>query len=223
MRRIHAPLLTALVALGVTAANTQLSAQAVPAKSGGAAQPAAVSTLLKDIEQVEQKLVGLAEAIPEEQYGWRPAEGVRSVSEVVMHVAADNYFLPTVAGVAAPAATAIKAGDYPSVQAYEQRKATKAEALAALRASFAHLRAAMQKADDPALAKVHNVFGMQMNGLDLWVMTTTHLHEHLGQMIAYARSNEVVPPSSGEKKRCSWPSRLVASTWAVTATMTPGM
>jgi hypothetical protein len=36
-----------------------------------------------------------------------------------------------------------------------------------------------------------------MAGLELWVLTTTHLHEHLGQLIAYARSNGVVPPWSG--------------------------
>jgi hypothetical protein len=42
-----------------------------------------------------------------------------------------------------------------------------------------------------------SVFGSSMTGLDLWVLTTTHLHEHLGQLIAYARSNGVVPPWSG--------------------------
>lgn len=160
------------------------------------ARPAAIDALLRDLATAEQKLNALAEAIPEDKYGWRPAEGVRSVGEVLMHIAADNYFLPTAAGTAAPASTRIKAGDYPSVQAYESRTATKAEAMQTMRTSFAHLRATMERADDAFLAKRLNLFGMDMSGLDLWVLTTTHLHEHLGQLIAYARSNGVAPPWS---------------------------
>jgi len=113
-----------------------------------------------------------------------------------MHVVADNYFLPTVWDVAAPAATGIKAGDYPSVQAFEKRAATRAEAVQALRDSFAHLRTSMQGLDDAFLARSLPLFGTQMSGLQVSVLTTTHLHEHLGQLIAYARANGVVPPWS---------------------------
>ncbi len=160
------------------------------------AQPAAISSLLRDLGQVEQKLIALAEAIPESAFAWRPAEGVRSISEVVMHIAADNYFLPTFAGHPAPAQTGIKSGDYPSVQAYESRQVSKAEALQSMRDSFAHLRGGMEMADDAFLTSNVDVFGSMMTGLDLAVITTTHLHEHLGQMIAYARSNDIVPPWS---------------------------
>jgi uncharacterized damage-inducible protein DinB len=163
------------------------------------AQPAVISSLLRDIDQLEQKLIGLAEAMPPAAMEWRPAEGVRSMNEVLMHVAADNYFLPTAAGVDAPAGTGIRANDYPTVQAYETRRATKDEAIAAVRASFEHLRAAMRRADDASLARRLSVFGMEMTGMDLWVLTTTHLHEHLGQGIAYARSNNVVPPWSRQQ------------------------
>jgi hypothetical protein len=54
----------------------------------------------------------------------------------------------------------------------------------------------MGAADDAALARKMSVFGSEMSGTDLWVLTATHLHEHLGQLIAYARSNNVVPPWS---------------------------
>ncbi|HSJ14270.1 MAG TPA: DinB family protein [Longimicrobiales bacterium] len=189
-----------LIALGAAALAPAATRAQAPAQGGpradGAAAPVVVEALLRDIERLEEKMMGLADAIPESAYGWRPAEGVRSVSEVIMHVAADNFFLPTVAGVAAPEASGIKAGDYPSVQAFENRTASRAEAQQALRESFAHLRTAMQGSDDALLARNLEIFGMQMTGLDLWVMTTTHLHEHLGQMIAYARSNEIVPPWS---------------------------
>jgi uncharacterized damage-inducible protein DinB len=187
---------TLVLAAGMTAlAPAAARAQAnpnpeTPAKStvGGA--------LLRDVAEVERKLLALAEAIPETGYGWRPSEGVRSVGEVIMHVAADNYFIPTAVGAAAPAATGIKAGDYKTVQAYEGRKMTKAEAVRELRESFAFLRNVMQGVDEAALAQNLDLFGMKMTGLDLWVMATTHLHEHLGQSIAYARANKVTPPWS---------------------------
>jgi uncharacterized damage-inducible protein DinB len=180
-----------------TAALTPVAAhaQSRPA-SPDAARPAVMNALLRDVASVEEKLLGLAEAIPEAKHAWRPAEGVRSTSEVLVHVAADNWFLPTAAGVAAPEETGIRAGEYPTVQAYEARSMSKSEAVQVVRDSFAHLRAAMEAADDAFLSGTLNLFGSEMTGLDLWVLTTTHLHEHLGQLIAYARSNDVAPPWS---------------------------
>lgn len=157
---------------------------------------ATMATLLEDVEVVESKLTSLAEAMPEETYDWRPGEGVRSVSEVLMHIAADNYFIPAFAGVAPPPETGIDGTSYPSVQAFEAREVDKAAAIAAMRASFAHLKQAMRNVDDQDLASTLDVFGQETTGLDLWIMATTHLHEHLGQNIAYARTNGVVPPWS---------------------------
>jgi uncharacterized damage-inducible protein DinB len=201
MRTVHRFGLLAATALGAAlvmpaGGQAQQMASTAPVATASAKPPAAMSAMLRDVAMLERKLIGLAEAIPEENFGWRPAEGVRSVGEVMMHVAADNYFIPSFAGTPAPAATGIKDGDYPSVQAFESRTATKAEALQATRDSFAHLRTIMEAVDDAALAEQLNVFGTTMSGMDLWVMSTTHLHEHLGQMIAYARSNGVVPPWS---------------------------
>ena len=193
--RIHRVSLAVCAAAVTFALPISVHAQGHGAHAAGD-QPAVVGSLLRDLAQVERKVVALAEAIPETAYAWRPAEGVRSVSEVLMHIAADNYFLPTFTGLPAPAGTGIKDGDYPSVQAYEGRQVTKAEALQELRDSFAHLRSAFDTADEAALASQLDVFGSTMSGLDLAVLTTTHLHEHLGQMIAYARSNGVVPPWS---------------------------
>lgn len=158
--------------------------------------PAVVPDLLEAVGTVREKLVGLAEAIPEESWGWRPGEGVRSVREVVMHVAADNYLLPTATGVEAPASTGIRGDSYPSVQAFEGREVTKAEALAHLQSSFDHLAAAMEAPPRESMGEDVTIFGMELTGQALWIMTTTHLHEHLGQVIAYARINGVVPPWS---------------------------
>ena len=185
-----------LVAFSLFAAAFVMPAIAHAQDPATASRPAVMSSLLRDVTQLEEKMTALAGAIPEAKYAWRPADGVRSTAEVLVHVAADNWFLPTAVGIAAPAETGITAGDYPSVQAYEARTMTKAEAMETMRASFAHLRAAMEQADEAFLTRKLNLFGSEMSGTDLWVLTTTHLHEHLGQMIAYARSNGVVPPWS---------------------------
>jgi uncharacterized damage-inducible protein DinB len=163
----------------------------VRAQAGGV-----VADLVKDVAQAEQKLVGLAKAMPESTWAWRPGAGVRTVGEVFQHVAADNYFLPTAVGVAAPAATGIKAGDYKATQAYETRKVSRAEAIADLERSLAHLKQAMQQTTPAQLNESMTVFGMTTTRQGFWILATTHLHEHLGQAIAYARSNGVVPPWS---------------------------
>src|ERR1700685_3934655 len=58
---------------------------------------------LEQLKDVETKVVGLAEAMPEEKYNWRPEEGVRSVKEVFLHIAFANYFLPSFIGAKPPA------------------------------------------------------------------------------------------------------------------------
>ena len=61
--------------------------------------------LLKDIDGLQTKIVGLAKAIPPASYDWRPGKGVGSTGEVFMHVAADNYFMPAAMGTNPPAET----------------------------------------------------------------------------------------------------------------------
>lgn len=169
---------------------------AVAFSSAAQAQNTLVPDLIKDINEVEQKLVSLAKAIPADKYGYRPGAKVRSVGEVIMHVASDNYFIPAASGTPAPAATGIKADSYKSVTDYEARKVSPADAVKEMEASFAFLKKTMQAAPAASLTATKKVFGSDMTGQQLWIMTTTHLHEHLGQLIAYARANNVVPPWS---------------------------
>lgn len=155
-----------------------------------------MADLLKDVKEVETKLVSLAKAMPEASWSWRPGTGVRSVGEVFQHVAADNYLLPAMLGTAPPSATGIVATDYKTVQAYETRKIDRAAAIADLEASFAHLKKAMEAQQAATLGQEKSFFGQKSTVQQVWISTTTHLHEHLGQAIAYARSNKVTPPWS---------------------------
>ena len=160
------------------------------------AQQSIIDDLKMDLNQVEEKLMGLARTMPAESYDWRPGEGVRSVGEVFQHVAADNYFLPTAVDIMAPAATGIKPNDYGSVQAYEARTISRDQIIAELEQSFTFLKNAMKGTDPAKLGESVSLFGNTFTVQQLWVITVTHLHEHLGQAIAYARTNDVVPPWS---------------------------
>lgn len=173
-------------------------ASAAPAAT--AAAPAAGASLaadiVTDVSEVEKKMVDLAKAIPVDKYGYRPSAGVRSVQEVLMHVASDNYFMPAAIGATPPAWTGITLSDYKSAGAFEKRTVTPDSAVAQMAASFAFLKEALQKQDAAALARKQQMFGSEYTGQQVLVMTATHLHEHLGQLIAYARANNVTPPWS---------------------------
>ena len=173
---------------------------AAPAASAHAQQAAAAAPagltgdLLMDVTQVEQKVMGLARAIPADKYGWRPGPGVRSVGEVLLHVAADNYLLPAMLGHPAAPATGIKGDDFKTAQTFERRQLSRDSTIAELQRSFAHLKASLSSTRADRLAAPISAFGQPSTVQRMWVATATHLHEHLGQLIAYARSNNVVPP-----------------------------
>ncbi|MEO8076371.1 MAG: DinB family protein [Acidobacteriota bacterium] len=151
---------------------------------------------MHDAAEVQTKIVGLAKALPESAYAWRPGKGVRSTGEVFLHVASDNYFLPAVMGIAPPASTKINGKDYKTAETFEQRTLTRAQIIGELEQSFAFLQTSMKGVPDAKLTDALDAFGQKTTNRRLWLSTTTHLHEHLGQLIAYARSNNVTPPWS---------------------------
>jgi hypothetical protein len=159
------------------------------------AQPASglMGDLLTDVREAKGKLVGLAKAMPDAAWDWRPGPGVRSTKEVFVHLTGDNYFIPVGAGSAAPAATGISE-DYKTVEAFEKRTRTREQVIAELDASFAFLEQQMTAATDAKLAAPSK--WPKTSTRQLWISATTHLHEHLGQLIAYARSNKITPPWS---------------------------
>ncbi|HUQ81414.1 MAG TPA: DinB family protein [Gemmatimonadaceae bacterium] len=168
-------------------------ASAVPA----AAQSAPiVADLASDVGEVEKKFLALAKAIPAEKYDWSPGKGVRSVGEVIRHVASDNYLIPAGLGWPADASTGIKGDDYKTAQAFEKKKSTKDQSIADLEKSFAHLKKSMNATTSAKLGDQVQLFGQPFTMQRAWVLGTTHLHEHLGQLIAYARTNGVKPPWS---------------------------
>jgi DinB superfamily len=166
---------------------------ALAAPAAAQAPAGVMEDLLKDVKEAKDKIVGLAKAMPDAAWDWRPAPGVRSTREVFVHVTADNYFIPVGAGSTAPAATGI-GEDYKTVEAFEKRTRTREQILAELDASFAFLEQQMAATTDAKLATPSK--WPKTSTRQLWIASTTHLHEHLGQLIAYARSNKITPPWS---------------------------
>ena len=179
MRLRALPLVFAVLALPAFAATrTQNLPQPAPKP-----QPGFRGEFDEQLDEVEEKIVALAEATPAEKFSWRPAGDIRSISEVYMHIAGGNYFLSTFLGAAAPP----HAGDI------EKKITRKAAVIAELKKSFDHLHAAVKAAD---LDKPVKMFGRTTTQRNVMMTMVNHLHEHLGQSIAYARLNSVVPPWS---------------------------
>lgn len=167
-----------------------LAGLSAPARAQGL-----MADLIKDIGELEAKFVGLAKALDAKK-DWRPGAGVRSVSEVLLHVAGDNYVMPAAVGVDPDPATGITMKDFKTVATFERKQLSQAEMVMAIEKSFTHLKKAMTDSPEAKLGEELKFFGQTMTRRSMWVMTTTHLHEHLGQMVAYARSNGIVPPWS---------------------------
>jgi len=141
---------------------------------------------LDDLKDFEDKLVSLADAFPQEKYTWRPGEGVRSVSEMFLHVAGGNFGFPTSWG--APPPTGIER------KGFEKSTTDKAKVIELLKQSFDYMRQSATKLSDADLARAVKMFGQETTVSGVLFFAATHQHEHLGQAIAYARMNGVVPP-----------------------------
>ena len=154
------------------------------------------ATLVANFDYAAGHLIELAEAIPADTYGWRPAEGVRSVSEVFMHVASANLLLPPGMGVAPMEGLVIPENPFELAGKWEAEVTAKDAVIAKLRESIAYARSAIESFPDDRLDEEVNVIGMPMSCRAMLLVVLSHNHEHLGQAIAYARSNGVVPPWS---------------------------
>lgn len=188
--------LSAAVALASLAACAQNSTPPATPAVPVAAKSNLLADLDKDVADVQKKMVDLAQAMPENTMDYRPMPGVRSVREVFLHISGENYLIPSFFGGAIPASTGITAKDDKTVSTYEGRKISRDSTVAQLEQSFKNLRAAMAADSATALDGKISFFGGETTRERAWLGTVTHLHEHLGQAIAYARSNKVVPPWS---------------------------
>jgi uncharacterized damage-inducible protein DinB len=137
---------------------------------------------------VSNQLVALAEAIPADKYAWRPGPGVRSTSEVIMHIAIANFSLLSVTGPRLPA-------DLTSIE-LEKTVTAKPQVIAWLKRSLQAVKSARVNVKPSDLPRQVRVNGKDATVDGMYLRIIVHANEHMGQLIAYARVNGIVPPWS---------------------------
>ena len=160
-----------------------------------AEQPAFIKEFLGQMDYVEGKLAQLAEAMPEDTYNWRPMEGVRSVGEVYIHTAFGNYIWITLGGGKVPE----EAGFVPDpskINEWDTQTTDKKKIIEIMKNSFSAIKEFAKNLTEDDLNREVEFFGNKTSLRNFLVSGIGHLHEHLGQSIAYARTNGVIPPWS---------------------------
>lgn len=152
---------------------------------------------LLDLQDMQKKFTSLAEAMPADKMTWRPGVGVRSVAEIFLHTAGANYGIPNMMGVKPPEGF--------NGKTFEKSTTDKAKIVQELNKSFEAAIAAVQGMTNADFAKPDKKLGPDANDGDVVYILVTHGHDMLGQAIAYARVNGVVPPWTAEalKKKAS--------------------
>jgi len=141
---------------------------------------------------VSRQLVALAEAIPADKFSWRPGPGVRSTSEVFMHIAMANFFLLSVTGPKLPA-------DLTSPR-LEKTVTEKAKVIDWLKRSLDAVKTAHAGVTPADLERSVEIDGRHATADGIYLRILVHANEHMGQLVAYARVNGIVPPWSEPAK-----------------------
>lgn len=134
------------------------------------------------------RVLSLAEAMPADKYSWRPEEDVFSVERVYTHIARYNfYYLESSLGISAPEDVDVE--NIESITGKEQ-------VLEILERSINHVKEATKEMPESKLNEQTEMYGQTVNGQAVLMQLITHKSEHVGQSIAYARMNGIVPPWS---------------------------
>ena len=170
-----------LYVAGLGAIVAPLQAQAAPSTA-----PGFVSEVMLQFEASMEKFIALAEAVPAERYAWSPGAGTMTVAKVYGHVARYNYLYPATS-------LGAKAPDGRDADAAEDIT-DKAQMVARLRESRDHVRKVVAGLQNPAAGTTQ--YGRAVPQWSVLLQLVSHMNEHLGQSIAYARMNSIVPPWS---------------------------
>jgi uncharacterized damage-inducible protein DinB len=165
------------------------------------------SEYLGDFAETCKHLDQLSQAIPANKYAWRPGAGVRSVSEVYVHIASGNYLLLSLTGVKLPAEyfpnLPTDAKGKPETQAVfkrmgelEKTVTDKDAVTRMLKSSLDEVRNRFSQLTAAELDRPADFFGEKTTVRRIYLRIFAHVNEHYGQSVAYARVNGIVPPWS---------------------------
>ena len=177
-----------LAGVGVSRAASPLaqSAQATQSTDKTAPSYDMKGQALVDLDIVNKKFVSLANALPQDKFTWRPSDDSRSFAEVFLHVAGERYGILGLMGAAPPT------GFDPKT--YEKSTTDKTKIIDELNKSWEYTQKTIQGMANSDFAKLLPKLGPDANEGDVIYILVADAHEHLGQVIAYARANGIVPP-----------------------------
>jgi len=148
---------------------------------------------LVDLARVQKKFVDLANAVPADKFTWRPAADARSFAEVFLHVAGERYGILSLMGATPPAEFDRKT--------FEKSTTDRARIVEELNKSWEFTQKAINGMSNADFAKLLPKLGPQANAGDVVYILVADAHEHLGQLVAYARVNGIVPPWTVEAQK----------------------
>ena len=148
--------------------------------------------LIGQVEYAQKQILDLESAIPEGKMTWRPNKEVRSISEVYSHIAFSNYLVLKFAGATLP--EGINIGSGADATKWEKASTDKKVIREQLVKSFDFVKTSIGNMSDASLENMVDFFGQKMTVRSVLLGLLSHMHEHLGQSIAYARMEGVVPP-----------------------------
>src|SRR5712671_6614255 len=149
-----------------------------------------LARLRRRVEACVQTTDRLSRSYPEEKFSWRPAAGVRSTSEVYMHIALANFYLLSVTGPKMPAE--LKSEMEKSVTA-------KTDVINWLKRSLAAVKEAHASITAKDLDRKVHIADRDATVDGMYLRLVVHANEHMGQLIAYARMSGVTPPWSKQE------------------------
>ena len=165
-----------------------LAALLVPAWAAAQDLPAGIrGEMISSMKDAGGKIQELATAIPDGKYTWKPSKDVRSTGQVFLHVVQANYMLPSFFGVQ-------PAMGKDEMMKLDSQTMEPAKIRQMLKESYEWAAKAIADTPDSELEAQTDFFGMKLTKRAMMLILTSHSHEHLGQLIAYARANNIVPP-----------------------------
>ena len=159
---------------------------------GGGGMQVWQNEAVADLEQMRDKFLSLAEAFPEDTWDWMPMEGTRSVRDVMVLMVAEGHIFPGMWGATPPTGAADAFG----AEIARVTAMSKADVISEMERSLNYMVESVRSMTGPERTAEASWFGTATNGAGVVMHAIVDMHEHLGQSIAYARSNQIVPPWS---------------------------
>jgi uncharacterized damage-inducible protein DinB len=160
----------------------------VPALTHAADTPTGIrGEMIANVMDAGNKIQELAGAVPDGKYNWKPSKDVRSAGQVFLHVVAANYLFPALIGKPGPMSME-------DIMKLDTQTMEPAKIRQMLKDSYTFATTAIAETPDSELDAEMDFFGHKMTKRAGLLLLCTHSHEHLGQSIAYARSNNITPP-----------------------------